>query len=214
MNSIAKRLFDVSISFLSLVLLSPLYLLLSILIKVKTPGPIFFQQKRIGKDGKTFIMIKFRTMVNNHGGNSISVKGESRITPLGATLRKYKLDELPEMWNILKGEMSIVGPRPDVPGYADLLLGEDRIILSIKPGLTGPASLKFVNEEELLAKQNDPKKFNDEILYPAKVKINKNYIQHWSFWLDLKIILFTLFGKSLSEQWANPIHEELNTHHK
>ena len=177
------------------------------------PGPIFFHQKRIGQLGEQFTMVKFRTMVMNPGGNSISIKGESRITPLGAILRNYKLDELPEIWNILKGDMSIVGPRPDVPGYADLLSGEDRIILSIKPGLTGPASLKFANEEELLAKQNDPKKFNDEILYPAKVKINISYIQHWSFWLDLKIILFTLFGKSLTEPWANPVLKKLNTQH-
>ena len=174
------------------------------------PGPIFFHQKRIGQLGEQFTMVKFRTMVMNPGGNSISIKGESRITPLGAVLRKYKLDELPEIWNILKGDMSIVGPRPDVPGYADLLSGEDRIILSVKPGLTGPASLKFVDEEELLAKQHDPKKFNDEILYPAKVKINKSYIQHWSFWLDLKIILLTVLGKPLSEPWANPIIKQQN----
>jgi len=186
-------------------------MLLSILIKIKMPGPIFFQQKRIGLLGEQFTMVKFRTMFMNPGGNCISVKGESRITPLGATLRKYKLDELPEIWNILKGDMSIVGPRPDVSGYADLLSGEDRIILSIKPGLTGPASIKFANEEELLAKQIDPKKFNDETLYPAKVKINKSYIENWSFWLDLKIIFFTVLGKSLSEPWANPIIKQHNT---
>ena len=207
----AKRLFDFSIALVSIVVLSPLYVLLTIVIKIKMPGPIFFMQNRIGKNGIPFTMVKFRTMVINHEGNSISVKGESRITPLGASLRKYKLDELPEIWNILKGDMSIVGPRPDVPGYADLLAGEDRIILSVKPGLTGPASLKFVDEEELLAKQHDPKKFNDEILYPAKVKINKSYIKHWSFWLDLKIIIFTVLGKSLSEPWANPMIKQHNT---
>lgn len=168
----------------------------------KMPGSVFFKQKRIGKNGAPFIMIKFRTMVVNHGGNSISVKGECRITPLGEKLRKYKLDELPEFWNILKGEMSFVGPRPDVPGYADKLVGEDRRILDMKPGLTGAASLCFSNEEELLAQQIDPVKFNNEILWPEKVRININYMKNQSFWLDIKIILFTLIGKNLSEPWA------------
>ena len=114
-------------------------------------GSIIFKQKRIGQHGKLFTMYKFRSMTVNHSGSSISVKGESRITPLGAKLRKYKLDELPELWNVLIGDMSFVGPRPDVPGYADKLEGEDRRILLLKPGITGPASLKYRNEEELLA---------------------------------------------------------------
>lgn len=166
------------------------------------PGPVFFIQNRVGQDGKIFSMVKFRTMSLGHGGSSITVKGENRITPLGSYLRKYKLDELPEFWNILKGDMSFVGPRPDVPGYADQLQGNDRLMLSVKPGLTGAASLCFVNEEELLSKQNDPVKFNDEILFPEKVRINNNYINEWSFCLDVKIILFTLLGKRLSEPWA------------
>jgi len=114
-------------------------------------GPVLFKQKRVGKDGKLFTMVKFRTMSVNHGGSSVSVAGESRITPLGATLRKYKLDELPELWNVLKGDMSFVGPRPDVPGYADLLQGEDREVLKLRPGITGPASLKYRDEEEQIA---------------------------------------------------------------
>jgi lipopolysaccharide/colanic/teichoic acid biosynthesis glycosyltransferase len=166
------------------------------------PGPVFFQQMRVGKDAVLFRMIKFRTMTINHSGSTISVKGERRITPLGAVLRKYKLDELPELWNILKGDMSFVGPRPDVPGYADKLEGEDRLLLSIRPGLTGAASLKFSNEEELLALQDDPVKYNDEVLYPEKVRINNNYVRHMSFCLDLKIIFFTLTGKKLSDDWA------------
>jgi len=177
-------------------------LLLAILIKMKMPGPVCFKQKRVGKNGNLFTMVKLRTMSVNHGGNTISVKGESRITPLGSVLRKYKLDELPGLWNILKGEMSFVGPRPDVPGYADRLTGDDRRILEIKPGLTGPASLKYAHEEEILALQEDPVKYNDEVIYPDKVRINKAYIDHWSFWLDLKIILFTLLGKKLKERWA------------
>ena len=165
------------------------------------PGPVFFSQKRVGQQGKLFTMVKFRTMKMNHGGSTISVKGESRITPLGATLRKYKLDELPELWNVLTGDMSFVGPRPDVPGYADLLQGEDRKILLLKPGITGPASMKYANEEEILALQKDPVKYNNEVIYPDKVRINLEYLKHLSFMLDLKIILYTVLGKKLEEVW-------------
>lgn len=119
-------------------------------------GPVIFKQKRVGQYGRLFTMYKFRSMTVAHSGSSISVKGESRITPLGAVLRKYKLDELPELWNVLIGDMSFVGPRPDVPGYADRLEGEHRRILLLKPGITGPASLKYRNEEELLAEQKEP----------------------------------------------------------
>ena len=148
-------------------------------------------------------MYKFRTMFLNHGGNTISVKGENRITPLGSVLRKYKLDELPEIFNIMKGDMSFVGPRPDVPGYADQLDGDNRLILKLKPGLTGPASIKYSNEEELLEKQPDPKKYNDTLIFPDKVRINLNYYKHRSFLLDLKIILFTVLGKKLKEPFFN-----------
>ena len=121
-----------------------------------------------------------------HSGSSVSVKGESRITPLGAVLRKYKLDELPELWNVLIGDMSLVGPRPDVPGYADRLEGEDRRMLLLKPGITGPASLKYRNEEELLAEQENPQRYNDEVLFPDKVRINIEYLDNWSFGKDIK----------------------------
>lgn len=167
------------------------------------PGDIFFIQERIGKKGVKFKMIKFRTMFLSENKSSISVKGESRITPLGVFLRKYKFDELPEVWNVLKGDMSFVGPRPDVPGYADKLQGEDRIILTVRPGITGPASLKYSNEEEILSKVENPIKYNDEVLYPNKVRINKNYIKHWSFWLDIKIIIYTLIGKKLNDSRFN-----------
>lgn len=193
-----KFLFDRSISFFGIVLLFPILIVISILIRVKMPsGSIIFKQKRVGQHGKLFTMYKFRSMTVNHSGNSISVKGESRITPLGAKLRKYKLDELPELWNVLIGDMSFVGPRPDVPGYADKLEGEDRRILLLKPGITGPASLKYRNEEELLAQQEDPQKYNDEVLFPNKVRINIEYLDHWSFWNDIKIIIYTLLGKDL-----------------
>ena len=166
-----------------------------------SPGPVFFSQLRIGWHGKLFMVIKFRTMTIDHKGNSISVKGESRITSMGKTLRKYKLDELPELWNVLKGEMSFVGPRPDVPGYTDKLKGGNRKLLLLKPGITGPASLKYSNEEEILAQQENPVKYNDEVIWPDKVRINLEYMKRRTFWLDLKIIVYTVLGKELNENW-------------
>lgn len=193
-----KIIFDRVASFFGLLVLWPVLLVVALLIKIKMPGgPVLFTQKRVGKDGKLFTMYKFRSMTVGHGGSSVSVAGESRITPLGAKLRKYKLDELPELWNVLIGDMSFVGPRPDVPGYADRLQGEDRKILQLKPGITGSASLKYRNEEELLAKQDDPVRYNDEVIFPDKVRINLDYLEHWSFWLDMKIIIYTIIGKSL-----------------
>jgi len=198
-----KRIFDIMASFVGLLILWPVMLVITLLIKIKMPGgPVFFTQKRVGRHGKLFTLVKFRTMAVNHGGNSITVKGESRITPLGATLRKYKLDELPGLWNVLKGDMSFVGPRPDVPGYADQLTGEERKILKLRPGITGPASMKYANEEEILAQQPDPVKYNDEVIYPDKVRINLEYLKRQSFFLDLKIIVFTVLGKKLKDDWA------------
>ncbi|MGF1586959.1 MAG: sugar transferase [Bacteroidales bacterium] len=193
-----KSIFDPITAFFGLLILSPLFLLIAILIKIKMPdGPVFFKQKRVGQFGKLFVMYKFRTMINAHNGSSVSVKGEIRITPIGAFLRKYKLDELPELLNVLKGEMSFVGPRPDVAGYADKLKGTDLDILKLKPGITGPASLKYINEEEILSIVDDPIKYNDEVIYPDKVRINLKYLNELSFWLDCKIIFYTLIGKRI-----------------
>lgn len=193
-----KSLFDRGASFFGLILLSPVLLVVALLIRIKMPGgPIIFKQERVGRHGKLFTMYKFRSMTVGHFGSSISVKGESRITLLGTKLRKYKLDELPELWNVLVGDMSFVGPRPDVPGYADKLEGGDRRMLLLKPGITGLASLKYRNEEELLAEQEDPQKYNDEVLFPDKVRINIEYLEHWSFWNDIKIIVYTVLGKDL-----------------
>lgn len=197
-----KKIFDRVASFFGLLFLWPVLAVVAVLIRIKMPGgPVLFTQKRVGKDGKLFTMYKFRSMTVGHGGSSVSVAGESRITPLGAKLRKYKLDELPELWNVLIGNMSFVGPRPDVPGYADKLQGEDRRVLELRPGITGPASLKYRNEEELLATVDDPKRYNDEVIFPDKVRINLNYLKHWNFWLDIKIILYTVLGKDLEENY-------------
>jgi lipopolysaccharide/colanic/teichoic acid biosynthesis glycosyltransferase len=192
-----KRIFDLFVSFVGLIVLFPLFLIIAILIKVITPGPLFFVQERVGRNGILFRLVKFRTMSVGHGGNNITVKGESRITPLGSFLRSHKLDELPELWNVLKGDMSFVGPRPDVPGYADKLTGDGRRILELRPGITGPASMKYSNEEELLALQVDPVKYNDEVIFPDKVRINLEYLEKRNFWLDLKLIIFTVLGKNI-----------------
>ena len=193
-----KSIFDRTASFFGLVFLFPVLVVVGILIRIKMPGgPIIFKQRRVGQHGQLFTMYKFRSMTVGHSGSSVSVKGESRITPLGAKLRKYKLDELPELWNVLIGDMSLVGPRPDVPGYADKLEGENRRMLLLKPGITGPASLKYRNEEEILAEQENPQKYNDAVLFPDKVQINIEYLDNWSFWNDIKIIIYTVLGKDL-----------------
>lgn len=193
-----KWIFDRLVSFVGLLFLWPVLIVVAIMIRIKMPGgPVIFKQKRVGQHGKLFTMYKFRSMTVSHSGSSVSVAGESRITPLGATLRKYKLDELPELWNVLVGDMSFVGPRPDVPGYADKLTGEDRGILKLKPGITGPASLKYRNEEELLATVPNPQEYNDTVIYPDKIKINLYYLNHYSFIDDIKMIVCTVLGKQM-----------------
>ena len=190
-----KFLFDRLFSLLGLLLLWPVMLIIALLVKLRMPGgPAIFSQKRVGKDGRFFTMYKFRTMSTDPGGSSVSVAGDQRVTPLGARLRRFKLDELPQLWNVLKGDMSFVGPRPDVPGYADQLVGEDREMLLLRPGITGPASLKYRNEEELLASVEDPQRYNDEVIFPDKVRINRYYLHHFSVWSDLRMIIITLTG--------------------
>lgn len=188
-----KRLFDVVVSFIGLLVLFPVLLVIALLIKWRMPGPIFFNQIRGGRYGRTFTIHKFRSMRVNNGGTTVSVKGDSRITPLGAKLRKYKLDELPELWNVLKGDMSFVGPRPDIPKYADKLVGEEKKILELRPGITGLATLKFANEEELLATVKNPQKYNDEVLWPEKVRLNLEYYNRKSLVFDISIIFKTVF---------------------
>ena len=192
-----KRIFDIIASSFGLFFLSPVFILLSIVIKLASKGTVFFIQERVGKDGVVFKMIKFRSMkMIKKSKSTISVKGDMRVTKVGSFLRKYKLDELPELWNVLVGDMSLVGPRPDVPGYADFLRGEDRNILKLKPGITGPASLKYANEEEILARQENPKEYNDKIIYPDKVRINLDYYYQSNLWIDIKIIFATIFRTS------------------
>lgn len=195
---ILKYIFDRTMALTGLLFLWPVLLVVTIIIRIKMPdGSPFFCQQRVGKDGKLFTMYKFRSMSVHHNGSTVSVAGENRITPIGAILRRYKIDELPELWNVLIADMSFVGPRPDVPGYADLLQGDDRIVLTLRPGITGPASLKYRDEEELLSTLEDPIRYNDEVIYPDKVRINRYYATHYSFIDDLKIIFCTVLGKNM-----------------
>lgn len=216
-----KIVFDKVVSLVGLIVLSPLLLIVALLIKWKMPGPILFRQQRVGRYGRIFTVYKFRTMTvkaeasvasRNSEATSIASQEQSRITPLGEKLRSYKLDELPELWNVLKGDMSFVGPRPDVPGYADQLQGEDREVLLLRPGITGPASLKYRNEEDILEAVDEAlqkgrsglpmgittvQEYNDNVIYPDKVRLNRYYLHHYSFIKDIQMIVCTVLGKRM-----------------
>lgn len=224
MNMILKCFFDRLVALIGLLFLWPVLLVVAIMVKIKMPGgPAFFVQKRVGKGGKTFNCHKFRTMMVkptpvpslkgreesvSNGWSTVSVAGDSRITPFGATLRHYKLDELPGLWDVLIGNMSFVGPRPDVPGYADKLQGEDRDVLRLRPGITGPATLKYRLEDEMIAEYVAKKQaegdtrpmqeiaieYNDNVIYPDKVRLNCYYYRHYSFWKDIEMIFATVLG--------------------
>lgn len=207
-----KFIFDRLTSLIGLLILWPILLIVAVLIKIKMPdGPVIFKQKRVGKDGKLFTCHKFRTMTVKHSGSTVSVAGDNRITPLGATLRHYKLDELPGLWDVLVGKMSFVGPRPDVPGYADQLKGKDREVLKLRPGITGPATLKYRLEDEMISEyvamkqaegdsrpmQVIAEEYNDKVIYPDKVRINLYYLRHYSFIKDIQMIFCTVLGRKM-----------------
>lgn len=197
MNRMVKRLFDILFSFLAMIVLMPIFVMIVMIMMITMPGPVFFWQTRTGYKGRPFTIYKFRTMVVNNDDIVITLQSDKRITPFGMFLRVAKFDELPQLWNILKGDMSFVGPRPDVPGYYDKLTGDDRIVLDVKPGLTGADSIAYTYEEIILQRQQDPVKFYNEKLFPDKVRINKEYVTQQSFLMDLKIILFTILGRPL-----------------
>lgn len=190
----AKRIFDILFSIFGLIFFSPCLLLVSILIKIDSKGPVFFLQERVGRNGVLFKIIKFRSMITDQNYNStITTANDNRITTIGKIIRRFKIDELPELLNVLIGNMSFVGPRPDVPGYADLLEGKYRLILKLKPGITSLASLKYVNEEAILASVDDPMSYNKEVIFPDKVKLNLNYYYDHNIWIDIKVIFATIF---------------------
>ncbi len=192
---IVKRSFDLFFALFGLVLLSPIILLSYIVAAFETLSNGFFVQQRVGMNGYVFSVVKIKTMKSLAGENStITSSNDVRITKSGIFFRKTKIDELPQLWNVLIGQMSFVGPRPDVPGYADRLQGKDRVILSVRPGITGPAQLAYKNEEEILAKQDDMVKYNNEVIWPDKVAINMKYIENYSFFKDIYYIWKTVVG--------------------
>jgi lipopolysaccharide/colanic/teichoic acid biosynthesis glycosyltransferase len=190
----AKRLFDVVFSIFGLIVLSPVFIFISVYILSDSKGGIFYRQRRVGKNNKDFSLIKFRTMVSGADSKGLLTIGDqdNRITNTGKWLRKYKLDELPQLFNILKGEMSIVGPRPEVRKYVDLYTSEQKKVLSVRPGLTDYASLEYMNENEILTTYSDPEKAYIEKIMPEKLRLNLNYIKEQRMVTDLKIILRTL----------------------
>ena len=209
---ILKYIFDRIVAFIGLLCLWPVLAIVALLVKIKMPGgPVFFVQRRVGKEGRLFNCHKFRTMTVKHNGSTVSVAGDSRITPLGAKLRHYKLDELPGLWDVLIGNMSFVGPRPDVPGYADKLVGDDRDVLKLRPGITGPATLKYRLEDEMIAEyvakkqvegdtresQEIAVEYNDEVIYPDKVRLNCYYYCNYSFIKDIQMIICTVLSKHM-----------------
>ncbi len=202
-----KRLFDILFAAFGLLILSPLLLLLAIAVKLSSRGSVLFRQQRVGKDGRPFYIVKFRSMVANAEkmGISVTKDGDPRITRVGRFLRKTKSDELPQLWNVLRGDMSFVGPRPEVPRYVAHYTAEQRRVLALKPGITDLATLEFRNEEELLRAASDTEKFYLEYCVPRKIELNLAYADRANLWEDTKIILRTLFcwareGKQMSER--------------
>jgi lipopolysaccharide/colanic/teichoic acid biosynthesis glycosyltransferase len=192
-----KAMFDFSLSLIGLFLTFPIILLAWFVASIETRSNGFFVQKRVGKNGKLFYLLKIKTMKPVLGvDTNVTQQNDVRITRSGRILRRAKIDELPQLWNVLIGHMSFVGPRPDVPGYADKLAEDERIILSIRPGITGPSSLKYRHEEKLLSKQKNPDRYNDEVIWPDKVKINIEYINNWSFMNDIHYIFLTIFDRN------------------
>ncbi|KGN70206.1 sugar transferase [Porphyromonas sp. COT-239 OH1446] len=189
-----KRIFDIVMSLIGLLLLSPLFVIIAIWIKVDSQGPVFYKQIRVGRDNKDFQLYKFRSMrPGSDKGSLITVGGrDPRVTPSGYYIRKFKLDEFPQLINVLKGDMSVVGPRPEVRRYVDLYTAEQMQVLKVRPGITDLASIKYRNENELLESAEDPEAFYREVIMPDKLKINLEYIKDQSFVKDLSIILMTL----------------------
>lgn len=196
-RQVIKFIFDRIAGTILSVITFPLVLFIALVLIFTQGFPIFYVQERVGYKGKIFKMVKFRTMRKNADStNTITIKGDRRVTLIGAWLRRYKLDELPELWHVMVGQMSMVGPRPDVKKYAERLKGEERKILNLRPGITGPATLKYLNEEELLAQQPDPISYNDNVIFPDKVRINMEYYKRYNLWLDLKYIFATIFCRN------------------
>lgn len=195
-DRLLKRGLDLSVAAAGLVLAAPFLAAGWLAATLDTGRNGFFLQERVGRHGRRFKVVKLRTMRDRPGiDTSVTTSRDPRITRLGRLLRRTKLDEVPQLFNVLVGDMSLVGPRPDVPGFADTLEGEDRSVLSVRPGITGPATLRFRDEEELLAAQAEPDRYNREVLFPEKVRINRLYVEQYRFTEDLRLLWRTLIGR-------------------
>lgn len=192
-EEISKRMFDVTVALLGLLLCWPVILVCWVIASLETRSNGFFVQERIGRLGCVIRVVKIKTMHSAKGKRSpITACHLDSVTRSGAIFRRYKLDELPQLLNVLRGDMSLVGPRPDVPGYADKLEGSDRVVLQLRPGITGPATLKYRNEDEILATVKDPVYYNNQVIWPDKVRINRHYYEHYSFFNDLLYLFKTI----------------------
>ena len=201
LDRLLKRGFDIVASLLGLLATGWIILIAYVAASIDTRKSGLFRQTRVGKGGRLFKVVKIRTMIESSSVDTdVTTAADPRITRLGRFLRKAKVDELPQLLNVFLGQMSLVGPRPDMPGYADRLTGRDRIILSVRPGITGPATLRFRNEEELLAAQPDPERYNREVIYPEKTRLNREYVENYGFWRDIGYILRTLSGREAGQQ--------------
>lgn len=189
---VVKRSFDLLVAVTMLVATAPLVAVAVVAARIDTRASGIFRQQRVGRDGELFDIRKVRTMRDMSGGTTVTVAHDMRITRLGRLLRKVKIDELPQLLNVIAGEMSLVGPRPDVPGFADVLTGSDRIVLTVRPGITGPASVAYRHEETLLAAAEDPERCNREVIWPDKVRINREYIENWTLMADIRCLLGTV----------------------
>lgn len=198
---VVKRAFDLILGGIGFVLTLPIVAVATVLASRDTGASGIFCQERVGRYGEVFEVRKIRTMrVSDHQTTTVTASHDARITALGAKLRKFKIDELPQLLNVLRGEMSLVGPRPDVRGFADELTGEDRVVLSVRPGITGMASLAFRHEEELLARAADPEAYNREVIWPEKVRLNRAYVENWTLMGDIRCMIATV--RSISEKEA------------
>ncbi|MGE4130479.1 MAG: sugar transferase [Bdellovibrionales bacterium] len=187
-----KRIFDLALAIFGLILLSPVFLVVALLVAITDGFPILFRQTRVGKGARPFEILKFRTMRRANEGAAITVAGDNRITSIGRILRATKLDELPQLWNVVKGQMSFVGPRPEVPRYVELYSPEERQVLQLKPGITDLASFAFFDESELLAKAADPEAFYRQVVIPEKIRLNLAYAEKANPLLDLFLIVATV----------------------
>lgn len=193
-NRAIKRIFDIIVSLIGIIIISPILIIVAISIKLDSKGNVLFLQKRIGKDGKPFNIYKFRTMVSNAEklGAQITVGKDSRITRVGAFLRKYKIDELPQLFNVLKGDMSLVGPRPEVPKYVELYTEEEKKVLEVRPGITDLASIRYSDENDILGKVENPEEYYINVIMKDKLKLNLEYIEKSNIFFDIYLIIKTI----------------------